>query len=85
MFTGKCFALRRAVMALESVGSKEHATTLIAGTMLIVKSGPSITNNRVTVECSGKEYVMFAIDLRERADEVDCAELFRNVFPKIAC
>ena len=71
MLSGRCYRLTSATLGVDVVEQKRVATPLPAGSIIHVIRGPSVTDPLIEVECDGKRYMMFVVDLKERGEEVD--------------
>jgi hypothetical protein len=71
MQTGKRFTLTVPTLAIESVDDRRVAITLPVDAVIKVISGPTSQDNRmVNVLWEGRTLVMFAVDLKERGQEI---------------
>lgn len=70
MWSGKRFKLRRPTLAIDSLGAKRHVITVPAGITVKVVSGPKEGDRLVDVLWGGRSVAMFAIDLKQRAEEM---------------
>ena len=70
MLSGRRFMLRRATLALDTIDGKRVATTVPAGSIILIVSGPMGNDRLLDVLWEGREISMFAIDVVERGNEM---------------
>lgn len=71
MLTGKRFRLKTPILGIETIDAKRVAVEIPEGATVEVTAGPSQTDRRmVDVLWSARTVVMFAQDIRERAEEI---------------
>jgi hypothetical protein len=70
MFTGKRFRMRTSTIALDQVQGKRVTTTLPAGAVITIASGPSQGAQTLDVLFQGRRLVMFTVDVTERGEEI---------------
>ena len=71
MLTGRRFKLEIATLAANDLNGKRALTTIPAGDIVKVMADPSDGNRMVEVLWKGRTLLMFALDLKQRAVELN--------------